>query len=65
MKVFALSTFVLPGGATSEQGEVYDLPVHVAREAIGIGIASEFVEEPAPVDPPKPKSKKGSADVQP
>lgn len=64
MKVFALSTFVLPGGNTSEQGEVYDLPAGIAGEAIGMGIAAPFIEV-APADPPKPKAKKGSADVQP
>jgi hypothetical protein len=65
MRIFALSTFVLPGGGTSEQGEVYDLPDSLAGEAIGMGIAAPFVSEPAPAEPPKPKTKKGSADVQP
>ena len=63
MKVFALSTFVLPGGSTSEQGKVYDLPAGIAGEAIGMGIATLFVED-AQADPPKPKSKKATLDVQ-
>lgn len=60
MKVFALTTFVLPGGQLAEQGEVYDLPTGLAIEAITLGNCSEFTPppEPDPTPEPEPKPKK-------